>query len=228
MRNRYIRLYAREPNALRVPESFGYGRANDLERMDTDVLRDDLTNATRPGNSVAPGSVGPATVSSVRSGDSPEAASLPWRDTSLTPQQRVADLLARMTLEEKVAQLYGVWVGADASGEGVAPHQHDLAAGPAEWDSFISNGLGQLTRPFGTAPVDPALGARALARTQADIIAANRHGIPAVVHEECLSGFMTWGATIYPTPLCWGASFNPELVERMAKLLDRVPENRPG
>lgn len=122
-----------------------------------------------------------------------------------------------MSLEEKAAQLYGVWVGADASGEGVAPHQHELAQGPADWDAFIANGLGQLTRPFGTAPVDPALGARALARTQADIIAANRHGIPAVVHEECLSGFMTWGATIYPTPLCWGASFNPELIERMAK-----------
>jgi beta-xylosidase len=184
--------------------------------MDTDVLRDDLTNATRPGGSVAPGGVGPATVSSVRSGDSPEAAALPWRDKSLPPQQRVTDLLARMTLEEKVGQLYGVWVGADAAGEGVAPHQHDLAQGPADWDAFIANGLGQLTRPFGTAPVDPALGARALARTQAEIIAASRHGIPAVVHEESLSGFMTWGATIYPTPLCWGASFNPALIERMA------------
>jgi beta-xylosidase len=178
------------------------------------VLRDDLTNTTSSGG------VGPATVSSVRAaasqGGSPDEASLPWRDTNLTPTERVADLLPRMTLEEKIAQLYGVWVGADASGEGVAPHQHDLAEVPADWDALIANGLGQLTRPFGTAPVDPALGARALARTQADIIAANRHGIPAVVHEECLSGFMTWGATIYPTPLSWGASFNPELVERMA------------
>ncbi len=184
--------------------------------MDTDVLRDDLTNATRPGHLGSPGSVGPATVSSIRSGDSPDSADLPWRDTNLTPRQRVTDLLSRMTLEEKVAQLYGVWVGADASGEGVAPHQHDLAEVPTDWDALIANGLGQLTRPFGTAPVDPALGARALARTQADIIAANRHGIPAVVHEECLSGFMTWGATIYPTPLSWGASFNPALIERMA------------
>ncbi|HEX7104958.1 MAG TPA: glycoside hydrolase family 3 N-terminal domain-containing protein [Acidothermaceae bacterium] len=152
----------------------------------------------------------------MRYGDSREEAGLPWRDVTLTPRQRVDDLLARMTLEEKIGQLYGVWVGADASGEGVAPHQHELAEVPEDWDALIANGLGQLTRPFGTAPVDPALGARALARTQADIIAANRHGIPAVVHEECLSGFMTWGATIYPTPLSWGASFNPELVERMA------------
>lgn len=177
------------------------------------MLRDDLTKPPGPGSSSG---LARATVSSVRYGDSQEGAKLPWRDITRTPQERVDDLLSRMTLEEKVGQLYGVWVGADASGEGVAPHQHDLAQSPADWDAFIANGVGQLTRPFGTAPVDPALGARGLARTQAEIIAANRHGIPAVVHEECLSGFMTWGATIYPTPLSWGASFNPELVERMA------------
>lgn len=141
---------------------------------------------------------------------------LPWQDTTLAAHARVSDLLSRMTLEEKVAQLYGVWVGADASGDGVAPHQHDLADTPLDWDALVRLGLGQLTRPFGTAPVDPALGARALARTQAEIVAAGRHGIPALAHEECLSGFMTWGATIYPTPLAWGATFDPALIESMA------------
>jgi beta-xylosidase len=140
-----------------------------------------------------------------------------WRDVTLPAHVRVADLLARMTLDEKVAQLYGVWVGAQASGDGVAPHQHDLADPPIDWAELISHGLGQLTRPFGTAPVDPALGARALARTQADIVARSRHGVPALVHEECLSGFMTWGATIYPTPLAWGATFDPAAIEQMAR-----------
>src|SRR5690606_7118835 len=56
----------------------------------------------------------------------------------------------------------------------------------------------------------------ALARLQAEIVAANRFGIPAIAHEECLAGFTTWQATIYPVPLAWGASFDPELVERMA------------
>ena len=121
-----------------------------------------------------------------------------------------------MSLEEKIAQLYGIWVGADASGDGVAPHQHDLAVATVDWRTVIKLGLGQLTRPFGTAPVDPALGARALARTQAEIVAAGRHGIPALAHEECLSGFMTWGATIYPTPLAWGATFDPVVVEAMS------------
>ncbi|MDX6227644.1 MAG: beta-xylosidase [Frankiales bacterium] len=143
-------------------------------------------------------------------------ASLPWRDATLSAQLRAEDLLARLTLEEKVAQLYGVWVGVDDAGEEVAPHQHDLADAPLDWKALIREGLGQLTRPFGTAPVDAALGARALARTQREIVSASRHGIPALAHEECLAGFTTWGATIYPVPLAWGASFDPGLVERMA------------
>ncbi|MBW8802501.1 MAG: glycoside hydrolase family 3 C-terminal domain-containing protein [Catenulisporales bacterium] len=137
-----------------------------------------------------------------------------WRDPGLSPEERAEALIPLMTLEEKVAQLVGVWVGADASGAGVAPHQGDMAE--VSWDEVIRHGLGQLTRPFGTAPVDPVLGARSLAASQARIAAASRFGIPAQVHEECLTGFATWGATAFPTPLAWGASFDPELVERMA------------
>lgn len=139
----------------------------------------------------------------------------PWRDTRLSPAERAEALIPLMTLEEKLAQLVGVWVGADASGEGVAPHQADLAGG-LDWHTIIRNGLGQLTRPFGTAPVDPVAGARSLAASQAEIVAASRFGIPAQVHEECLTGFAAWRATVYPAPLSWGASFDPELIEEMA------------
>lgn len=45
----------------------------------------------------------------------------PWRDPALPAAARVDDLLSRMTLEEKTAQLYGVWVGASTDGDGVAP-----------------------------------------------------------------------------------------------------------
>jgi beta-xylosidase len=138
-----------------------------------------------------------------------------WRDTGLSPAERAAALVPLMTLEEKAAQLAGVWVGADASGEGVAPHQSDMADGKP-WSTIIRHGLGQLTRPFGTAPVDPAAGARSLAAAQAQIVAASRFGIPAQVHEECLTGFSAWQATVYPAPLSWGAAFDPELVEEMA------------
>ena len=128
---------------------------------------------------------------------------------------RVEQLIASMSIEEKVAQLYGVWVGASGEGGDVAPHQHDLS-GEVDLDALLPHGLGQLTRPFGTAPVDPALGALSLARAQERIVRAGRHGIPAMSHEECLAGFAAWGATAYPVPLSWGASFNPALIGSMA------------
>ncbi|MEV0531422.1 glycoside hydrolase family 3 N-terminal domain-containing protein [Kitasatospora sp. NPDC050463] len=143
-----------------------------------------------------------------------------WRDTTLTPEARADALIAAMTLREKTAQLIGVWVAAGEGGDEVAPYQHEMEE-PPELDALLPHGLGQLTRPFGTAPVDPALGALSLLRTQRRIAAANRFGIPALAHEECLAGFAAWGATAYPVPLSWGATFNPELVRAMATAIGR-------
>ncbi|WP_229857497.1 glycoside hydrolase family 3 protein, partial [Streptomyces anandii] len=144
----------------------------------------------------------------------------PWRDPALPAAARVDDLLSRMTLREKSAQLYGVWVGAATDGDGVAPHQQAMNT-DYDWEELITLGLGQLTRSFGTAPVDPALGAQALALAQRRIAEAGRFGIPAVAHEECLAGFTAWGATAYPVPLAWGATFDPGLVEEMAARIGR-------
>ncbi|MEV6608700.1 glycoside hydrolase family 3 N-terminal domain-containing protein [Kutzneria sp. NPDC051319] len=126
----------------------------------------------------------------------------------------VADLLARMTVEEKVAQLQSVWLNQDEGGV-VAPTQDDSDLAAVDFDAAVRHGLGQLTRTFGTLPVDPELGARGLARSQRRIMAANRFGIPAIAHEECLTGLTVWQATIFPSPLCWGAAFDPDLVARM-------------
>ncbi|MFJ9998348.1 beta-xylosidase/alpha-l-arabinosidase [Streptomyces werraensis] len=143
-----------------------------------------------------------------------------WNDPSHPVSARVDALIGAMTLQEKIAQLYGVWVGASADGGEVAPHQHDMEEA-VELDDLLPSGLGQLTRPFGTAPVDPALGALSLLRTQTRITSANRFGIPAVAHEECLAGFAAWGATAYPVPLSWGATFDPDVIRRMAAAIGR-------
>ncbi|MBO9556077.1 glycoside hydrolase family 3 N-terminal domain-containing protein [Cellulomonas sp.] len=145
-----------------------------------------------------------------------QQAAQAWRDVTLGAAERVDDLVGRMTLDEKLSQLVGLWVGADASGGGVAPHQSEMTADGLGWTEVIEGGLGQLTRPFGTAPVEPSVGARSLALSQAQIVAANRFGIPALVHEECLAGFAAWKATAYPVPLSWGATFDPALVEEMS------------
>jgi len=139
-----------------------------------------------------------------------------WRDPARPAAGRVADLLALMTLDEKAAQLIGIWVRpADGGGDGVAPMQGVLGGGPPVAE-LISDGLGQLTRVFGTVPMPPADGVTAMARLQAQVIAASRFGIPAMTHEECLTGFTAWTATVFPTPLAWGASFDPGLVREMA------------
>jgi beta-xylosidase len=147
----------------------------------------------------------------------PDAATAEiWRDPSRPAAERVEDLLGRMTLAEKVAQLGSVWLRDEPDDDGVAPMPEGLSAGPPPLADLIRDGLGQLTRVFGTRPVTPAAGRRRLAELQAQVIAASRFGIPAVAHEECLTGFAAWTATIFPTPLAWGASFNPVLVREMA------------
>jgi beta-xylosidase len=145
-----------------------------------------------------------------------------WRDVARTAEERVADLLRRMTLAEKAGQLRSTWPGSTPDGTtpsssgGVAPLQQEMGDAPADWPELIRDGLGQLTRPFGTRPVTAREGAKALALAQRQIVAAGRFGIPAIAHDECLAGFTAWTAAIFPIPLAWGASFDPPLVAQMA------------
>jgi beta-xylosidase len=145
-----------------------------------------------------------------------QAAGQAWRDPARPVAERVAALLSQMTLEEKLAQLASIWMGAADDGGGVAPMQDEFSEQQPQLDDLIRHGMGQLTRVFGTRPVRPAVGMRALAGLQERIMAASRFGIPAIAHEECLTGFAAWTASIFPTPLAWGASFDSGLVRDMA------------
>ena len=53
-------------------------------------------------------------------------------------------------------------------------------------------------------------------------MATGRFGIPALVHEECLTGVAVWSGPVYPSPLCWGASFDPALIERLGQNIGRL------
>jgi beta-glucosidase len=135
---------------------------------------------------------------------------------------RVRDLLSRMTLEEKLAQLVGYWL--DQGGNVVAPMQGEMAAGhsgPGELADVTRNGIGHYTRVYGTRPVDGAERAAWLWQEQRRLQRETRLGIPALVHEECLTGLAAWKATTYPTPLAWGASFDPELVAEVGAAIGR-------
>ncbi|XNQ43242.1 glycoside hydrolase family 3 N-terminal domain-containing protein [Georgenia phoenicis] len=121
-----------------------------------------------------------------------------------------------MTLDEKLAQIVGLWVGAGSDGEVVAPLQDAMLDEAPRFTEFARHGLGHLTRVFGTRPVEPEVGRRALLESQRWLVENTRLGIPAIAHEECLTGLAAWRAATFPTPLAWGAAFDPELVEEMA------------
>ncbi|WP_045747898.1 glycoside hydrolase family 3 N-terminal domain-containing protein [Actinoplanes rectilineatus] len=155
----------------------------------------------------------------------------PWQDPALPITDRVEALLRVMTLEEKVAQLGSRWIGKDKGATGaagpepeeghqVAPSEDTFAGGDALEDAS-RHGLGHLTRIYGSYPVTAADGAAELIRQQRIVTASHRLGIPAIVHEECLTGFTMHGATVYPAAIAWGATFDPALIERMAAAIGR-------
>lgn len=166
-----------------------------------------------------------------------EGMTPPWRDTTLSVADRVEALLQEMTLEEKIAQLGSRWLGNDMQAEApeiqppadqtdttfnVAPLQDVFAAsGTISLEAASIHGLGHLTRVFGSRPVTVAEGTAELVRQHRVVLEGSRLGIPALVHEECLTGFTTFGATIYPAAIAWGATFDADLVERMAAAIGR-------
>ena len=109
-----------------------------------------------------------------------------------------------MTLEEKLAQLVGFWVKDDGRGGRAARRRvHDPRRAST---TATAHGLGHLTRVYGTRPVDADGAAPGGCGTGSGAwCGETRLGIPAVVHEECLTGLAAWGAATYPTPLAWGA-----------------------
>lgn len=132
--------------------------------------------------------------------------------------ERVRSLHAQMTLEEKIAQLVGYWV--DQGDEVVAPMAGEMITS-TRYDDASAHGLGHLTRVYGTRPVDPVERAEWLWSEQRRLREQTRLGIPAIVHEECLTGLAAWKAATFPTPLAWGAAFDPALTEEIGAAIGR-------
>ncbi len=143
-----------------------------------------------------------------------------WRDPSRPSEERVEALLGELTLEEKVAQLGSVWLGFDVVTGDVAPMQ-DAFSRRQTFEESVSHGIGHLTRVFGTAPLTVTDGVDRVRMLQSAVVEASRLGIPAIVHEECLTGFTTYEATVYPASLAWAATFDADLVLEMASAIGR-------
>jgi beta-xylosidase len=143
-----------------------------------------------------------------------------WRDPAADPEVRLDTLIAEMTLAEKIAQLGSVWLGFDAVTGEVAPMQNIFSRNLA-WPEAGADGLGHFTRIFGTRPVTAKEGVQRVRDLQRELVESTRLGIPTIVHEECLTGFTTYHATVYPTALAWAATFDPGLVNEMASAIAR-------
>lgn len=143
-----------------------------------------------------------------------------YRDPAQPVDVRVEDLIGRMTLEEKIAQLHSFWAILSADGE----HQSRLGAFGQRAENLslkeaIRHGLGQVTRPLGTHNVEAREGVRALNELQRHLVEETRLGIPAIAHEEGLVGLMAQGATLFPASINFGCTFDTEL---MAEVGERI------
>jgi len=142
----------------------------------------------------------------------------PWTDPALPTADRVEALLARLTLPEQVAQLSSTWEDIEADGPEVAPGSNHFGR-VGDLDETARHGLGQFTRPYGTLPRPALEHARLLARHQQQVVAQSRFDIPAIAHDECLTGFTAYGATIYPTSLGMAATFDPALIRKVGEAI---------
>lgn len=134
----------------------------------------------------------------------------PYRDPATPLADRVEDLLARMTLEEKVAQLAGTWSTQLVDGGRFSPER---AA------RVMPHGSGHITRIAASTGLTPAGLAELHDDIQRWVIAETRLGIPVIVHEESTAGFCARDATQFPQAIGLAATWDPELVNAIGEVI---------
>src|SRR5438067_5609892 len=155
-----------------------------------------------------------------------------YKDASQPVERRVEDLLNRMTIEEKVAQMLSVWEHKDR----IQTPAGDFS--PEKASQAFPDGLGQIARPSDrrgvAAGANGAAGAAAGsvgrdARETADYINAAQHwavertrlGIPLILHEESLHGYVARGATSFPQAIGLASTWDPQLLTRLFSVAAR-------
>ena len=136
----------------------------------------------------------------------------PYSDASLPIEVRILDVLGRMSLGEKLAQLGSTYGYELTEGTTLDPRR---AA------TVMAHGIGQISRIAGASALEPDEVAAIANAIQADLVARTRLGIPAVVHEECLAGVMGKRATSFPQGIGVAATWNPDSSRRMGRVIAR-------
>lgn len=146
------------------------------------------------------------------------ATRMPYRDPRAPIASRVADLLGRMTLDEKVAQLRCMWM------EKAKLYDDKADFSPEAASRVMPLGIGQMARPsdyrglprFETDPFRTIDNTVAFVNaTQRYLVERTRLGIPALFHDELAHGLLAGDATIFPTPTALASSWNRDLIEQV-------------
>jgi beta-glucosidase len=133
-----------------------------------------------------------------------------YRDATMPIEARVGDLLDRMTLDEKLAQLGCVW-----STELVA----DDRFSPERARELLAHGTGQITRIGGSTGLRPHESAAFANDIQRFLREDTRLGIPAIIHEEGIAGLTARDATQFPQAIGLASTWNPALLEEMGGVI---------
>ncbi|MBU2070697.1 MAG: glycoside hydrolase family 3 C-terminal domain-containing protein [Gammaproteobacteria bacterium] len=141
------------------------------------------------------------------------AQPMPYQDASLSTEQRLEDLLSRMTLAEKAAQLQTVWQQRRTLEDPQLRFVTDAAA------KLIPHGIGHIGRPseFKT-PEQTAEFNNALQRW---LKQHTRLGIPALMHEEALHGYAAFDASSLPQAIALASSWSPHIMHDVYALAAR-------
>ncbi|HKV41167.1 MAG TPA: glycoside hydrolase family 3 N-terminal domain-containing protein, partial [Blastocatellia bacterium] len=136
-----------------------------------------------------------------------------YKDPTLPADKRVKDLLSRMTLEEKAAQMMCVW---QQKSQTLVDDAGNFDFEKASASFKTGHGMGQVGRPSDAGGGKDARGMAELTNAiQKFFIENSRLGIPVIFHEECLHGHAAVGGTSFPQPIALGATFDPVLVEAL-------------
>ena len=136
-----------------------------------------------------------------------------YKNAKLPSAKRVKDLLSRMTLEEKAAQMMCIWL---QKAEKLLDEKGNFDFQKAKKSFKDGRGLGQVGRPSDAGGGKNAHDMAELTNAiQKFFLENSRLGIPVIFHEECLHGQAAPDGTSFPQPIALGATFNPELAEKL-------------
>ena len=148
---------------------------------------------------------------------------LPYQNPKLSVEQRVNDLVSRMTLQEKVGQLRCTlaWNYYTIKGKNVEPSElfkKDIAEGQIGmlWGTYRADPWTQKSLENG---LNPELAAKAGNALQKYVIEHTRLGIPLFLAEEAPHGHMAIGSTVFPTGFGMAATWNPALIEKTGEVI---------